>query len=73
MYKYLKLNDSKNTVYQNFCPGQVTHFVGAPSHAPKGCEFDPLLGSMREATKYVSLSHRMFLSLSLKINKHILR
>ena len=60
----------------------VAQLVGAPSHLPKGCRFDPQsghlpwlqvrspLGQVQEANQSVFLSLPYLLS---KINKHLLR
>ena len=46
-----------------FCAGQLAQLVGALSHTPKGCVFDPQLGCVQEAT-----DGSMFLSFSLSFS-----
>ena len=49
----------------NLCPGLVAQLLGALSHTPKGCEFDPQLGSVGGQPIDVSLSHLCFSGFSL--------
>ena len=63
---------AKNSI---ICPGWVTWLVGALSHAPRGCGYDPQSRHVQEATDQCFSFTSMFLSnplpLSLKHKKSI--